>query len=259
MSIDALAGLAAPPSQPLAAFADRATSEAVLGYSLPVSAWDVIERWGDGSWVSWLFMPSPHHARGRDELQARLDAVQAIDPAARLLAYDESDDLFLYALAGEQVWVLAGDEPRATEMTLPELLLAWLSGENDVLVPVVELTSHEDIAPYFERGLDPNRSAHLFEVQVRGPGSREERWAAFSAALGAFMLWSRLGEGETRQDRVYVADLELNLMFETGALHVWCYDDRLLELRVRLESALSAASMTITNIRAPRGFTPWES
>lgn len=256
MITDPLALLVPPPAQPLGARADRATSAELLGYTLPDSAWEVVERWGDGSWVSWLFMPSPHHASGRDELEGRLADARAIHADARLLAYDEGGELLVYALDGEEVWVSAGGEASATEMTFPELLVAWLTGASDLLPPVAELTSDEAIAPYFERGLDPARSSHLFEVQVRGAGSRDERWATFSAALGEHVPWSRLGEGEARQERVYVTDLELNLMFESGSLHVWCYDDRLEDVKARLATALSAASMVVTGVRAPRGWDP---
>jgi hypothetical protein len=253
MGIDALAKLVAPPSSPLGALAHRATSEQLLGYSLPASAWEVIERYGDGSWADYLIMPSPHHAEGRDALAERIEDARAVLPDARLLAFSE-DDVWVVATEGDEVSVVANGEPREMGMTFPALLTAWLSGQTDCLPPLAELTSDPSVPPFFKRSWDGARPAHLFEVFVRGEGDVAARWTHLTSVLGAHETWMRLHTGEHHQVRVYVNDLELNLLFTGSSMHVWCYDDRLAEVRARLERAVREAGLVVHHVRPPRDF-----
>jgi len=253
MGIDALAKLVTPPSSPLGALADRATSEQLLGYSLPASAWEVIERYGDGSWADFLIMPSPHHADGRDALAERIEDARAVLPDARLLAFSE-DDVWVVATEDDEVSVVANGESRPTGMTFPALLTSWLSGQTVGLTPLAELTSDPSVPPFFKRSWDSSRPAHLFEVFVRGEGDFATRWARVASVLGAHETWMRLHTDEHHQIRVYVNDLELNLLFTDGSMHVWCYDDRLAEVRARLERAVREAGLVVHQVRAPRHF-----
>jgi hypothetical protein len=253
MSIDALTALVPPPAVPLGARADRATSESLLGHALPPSVWEVIERYGDGSWADYLFMPSPHHAEGRELLLERAEDAHAAAPEARLLAFSE-DGAMVVLTEGDEVAVISDGELRPAGMGLSELLVAWLSGEQDLLPPLAELTSDPSVPPFFAPSWDEARPKHLFEVFLRGESDFETRWSQFAPVLGAHRTWMRLQTGEQHQLRVYVEELELNLLFTDGSMHVWCYDDRLDEVRARLERAVREAGLVVHQVRAPKGF-----
>lgn len=253
MSIDALTALVPAPASPIGSRADRATTESLLGYTLPGSVWDVVERYGDGSWADFLIMPSPHHADGREQLLERAEDAHAVAPESRLLAFSE-DGTMVVLTDRDEIAVIDDGELKPSGMGFSELLVAWLTGASDLLPPLAELTSDPSVPPFFAPSWDPERSAHLFEVFLSGEGDFDARWKMFAPALGSYRTWLQLRTDEHHQNRVYVEDLELNLLFTDGSMHVWCYDDRLDEVRSRLERAVREAGLVVTQVRAPRGF-----
>jgi hypothetical protein len=191
-----------------------------------------------------LRIPSPYSPDGRRAIEQRRGGMPT------MIGFTDPSRVSLWIDAAGVV-VLGPTEEHRTEKTLAAFLHGWLAGEAAYGLPAVDpIAGLRGARPYALPTWDPERESLLRAVRVHGgAASRAERWAAFSGALGTFVHAGITGEGETRQDRVYLPELEAELLFDSYAgpanekLHVSCYEDRLPALDARIDGALAAAGM----------------
>lgn len=242
------------PSRPRGHTGDRAAAEAALGYAYP--AWDVVEHYGDGRFLWWLCVPSPHVADGIESLQAQIETVTATVPGARLLAFSDPEGTFVYATADDdRVHLLVDETPHATGLTFGALIEAWLGGEVAALPPVDELTGDAAIAPFFAPDFDPARTSHIVWVDIENADTA--RWATALALFGGHVTMNRYRDEEGRlQEQLYLPSLEAQITFDLVSrpqLHVRFYEDRRADVRALIHAICDAAGMTITGSRGTRG------
>ena len=208
-----------PPLHPRACSGDRSVAHSELGYELPESFWSVIETYGASSWLDWLLLPSPYSADGVEELIAHADVVREARAGARLVAFDDIEKAWVF-LDGtsEQVSTLddAG-EVRTTGLALPDFLSEWLGGRGDApMATPLELTGDAMIPAFVVPIVDPDRASRLVAAYTkRGDSSRAERWDAFARGIGAHVPMSVVSEGETKQNKIYLPDLEATVLFDS--------------------------------------------
>jgi hypothetical protein len=251
--LDRLIALCPPPLHPFGAGGDRSAARGACGWHVPYHVFDVIDAYGDARWMRILLIPSPYTPSGRLVIEQRRDDLPTLigftDPARTSLWID-----------AEGVVVLGPTEEHRTGKTLAAFLYGWLAGEAAYGLPAVDrVAGLRGGRPWVLPRWDPGRKSSLRVVRVQGgAASRAERWRAFSGGLGAFVHCGIVSEGETRQDRVYLPELEAELLFDSYAgpanekLHVSSYEDRQPVLDARIDAALAAAGMA----RVVRGAAP---
>jgi hypothetical protein len=251
--VERLLTLVPAPLHPFGSSGDRAKARAALGWHVPDHVFDVIDVYGDARWMRRLLVRSPYLASGRKALTQNRD-----DDDQQLIGYRDPRGLLVCA-GDDGVVVIGPKEEKQTKHTLAEFLYAWLSGaEAFELPPVARLAGMADARPYALPAWDLDREAALQEVVVKGGAAkRAERWERFSAALEPFVHCNVVSDGETRQDRIYLPDLEAEVFFDSyrgpgkETLHLTYYLDRQDELDARLDAALAAAGMTRPDRASP--------
>jgi hypothetical protein len=143
------------------------------------------------------------------------------------------------------------------------VLHSWLSGGEHFGLGPPGLP--DGIVPYATPLLDASRASRVTWLMVRPTsGTRASRWDALRGALGTLVPLSVNGEGERRQDKVFVEDAELWLTYDTinqrdglEQLNLQHYLDRLDDVKRLLTPALAAAGLELVRAEGPRGVVPW--
>ena len=266
-SLQRLIDLVPPPRRPLGALGDRAAAQQALGWDIPAHVFEVIEAYGSVTFVGWLHQPSPFVAGDADALRARRGALERRSPGARsLIAFSDPEGCWLFVGADGGISVATRAGPTHTGLPLSEFLRSWLTGEQRFSLPSVqELTETDDIPPFATPQWDASRPSRIVWTFVKGGApKRADRWAALRAALGPHQRCAQIGEGERRQDRVFVGDLEVDVFFDScnrrddvEQIHLRFYEDRKADVRARFEALLASAGMTLVKMESPRGLTSW--
>ena len=227
---------------------DRAAAEAALGYAYP--AWDVVEHYGDGRWLDWLLVPSPHLAHGIETLVELRPAV-----GGRLIAFSDPEGTFIYADDhDDRVHVLVDGALHATGLPFADMLEAWLDGALPVLPPVAELTGDPAVPPYFAPDFDPTRKSHIVWVDLDHADTA--RWFSVLAMFGGHVVMNRQHVEGRLQERLYIPALEAQIVLDLinrPQLHVSFYEDRRADVRSLVYAICAAAGMTIAGTRGTRG------
>jgi hypothetical protein len=257
--------LCPPPSRPAGATGERAEARAALGWPVPDHVFDVVEAYGEVSWCDWLLMPSPFTDDGRASLANSAPLLDGIAADAGLVAFSDPEEALVFCGADGAIAV---SSPAGVETggSLAETLLGWLDGSARRGLPAIDaLAGAPDIGPCALPLWSDTRRSRVTWMFVRGGApSRAARWAALAAALGPHRRISVNGDGEARQDKVHVDELELDLTYDTinvrdgvEQLHLRHYLDRQPDVKAALAGALAAAGLELVRVEGPRGRVDW--
>lgn len=266
-ALSRLVSLCPPPPRPQHARGDRATACVAAGWAIPDHVFEVVETYGDVTWMDWLLAPSPFSASGLEALVNRADDVIPLSGGApSLLAFSDPEGAMVFIGEDGLVSVSSEDRVVATGRPLADMLLAWLQGKELFgLLPPAELSNAPDIPPFAIPFFDDGRESRITWAFVRGGApSRAARWEVLLAALGPHVRCSVTGEGERRQDKVHIPALELNVIYDSynasggiEQLHLHHYADRAGDVKATVMTALAAAGMELVRVEGPRGAKEW--
>jgi hypothetical protein len=259
--------LVPPPVRPHGTRGDTALAERDLGWQVPQHVLEVLAIYGSVTFLGWLHLPSPFVADDVAALRARRRGLERAFAGARsLLAFSDPAGTWLFAGADGGISVASEGEATHSGWSLAHFLCSWLTGAERFGLPSLQdITGADDIPPFATPQWDSQRPSRIAWMFVQGGAStRAERWAALREALGAHQACARIGEGEKRQDRVFVGDLEADVFYDSynrrdgvEQIHVRFYEDRKGDVRARLETMLANAGMSLVRMDSPRGPTSW--
>ena len=266
-SLQRLIDLVPPPRRPLGAQGDRAAARQALGWDIPAHVFEVIEAYGSVTFMGWLLQPSPFLTGDVDALRGRTRGLERRSPGARsLIAFSDPEGSWLFVGTDGGISVATRAGATHTGLPLSEFLRCWLTGEQRFGLPSVqELTETEDIPPFATPQWDASRPSRIAWMFVKGGApKRADRWEALRGALGPHQRCAQLRDGERRQDRVFVGDLEADVFYDSYSrrddveqIHLRFYEDRTADVRARFEAMLASAGMTLVKMESPRGFASW--
>ena len=89
--------LCPPPAHPLNARGDRGAARAALGWPVPDHVFEVIEAYGEVSWMDWLLVPSPFTDEGRTNLANYAPGLEGDAPAPYpLVAFSDPEEVLVF-------------------------------------------------------------------------------------------------------------------------------------------------------------------